>query len=190
VQTRADTKAALETADAELKRRFLAGDSVVRLVHERAWIVDGIIRDLWHTHAAGLVDEVALVAVGGYGRGELHPHSDVDIMLLLPTPFDASGNERLSAFVTALWDAGLEIGQSVRTVEQCFIEAEADLTVATTLMEARLLDGPKALFRGMEEAVSPDRVWPSNRFFEEKRKEQIARHHRYDDTAYKLEPNV
>ncbi len=188
--TLVDTRAALETADADLKRRFSAGESVIRLVHERARIVDDILRDLWHTHAPELADTVALVAVGGYGRGELHPYSDVDIMLLLPPNFNPSGNDALSAFVTSLWDAGLEVGHSVRTVDQCCLESAADLTVATTLMEARLLDGPKPLFRAMEDAVGPDRVWPSNRFFEEKRKEQIARHHRYDDTAYKLEPNV
>ncbi len=190
MQTLVDTRAALEAADADQKQRFLKGESVVRLVHERAGVVDGIIRDLWHEHAADLVDVVALVAVGGYGRGELHPHSDVDIMLLLPPKFDPARNESLSAFVASLWDAGLEIGHSVRSVAQCRDEAAGDLTVATTLMEARLLDGPPQLFRAMEAAVGPQHVWPSNRFFEEKRKEQIARHHRYDDTAYKLEPNV
>jgi [protein-PII] uridylyltransferase len=190
VQTLVDTRAALGAADTDQKQRFLTGESVVKLVHERARIVDGIISDLWHRHAADLVDRVALVAVGGYGRGELHPHSDVDIMLLLPPKFDPAGSDSLSAFVTSLWDAGLEIGHSVRTVEQCYDEAKGDLTIATTLMEARLLDGPAQLFRAMEAAVGPQRIWPSNRFFEEKRKEQIARHHRYDDTAYKLEPNV
>ena len=190
MQTLVDTRAALAAADADLKERFLAGGSVVALVHERARIVDGIIGDLWRQHAAGLAATVALVAVGGYGRGELHPHSDVDIMLLLPDEFDARGNEQLARFVTSLWDAGLEIGHSVRTVAQCHDEAATDLTVATTLMEARLLAGPAGLFRSMEAAVGPESVWPSNRFFEEKRKEQIARHHRYDDTGYNLEPNV
>jgi len=189
-QTIADRRAELESADQALKSRFLAGESVVRLVHERSRHVDELLRELWHEHAPGLVDTVALVAVGGYGRGELHPHSDVDIMLLLPATLQRADEEQLAAFVTSLWDAGLEIGHSVRTVEQCHDEAGSDLTVATTLMEARLLDGPQSLFIAMEEAVGPDRVWPSNRFFEEKRKEQISRHHRYDDTAYNLEPNV
>ena len=99
-------------------------------------------------------------------------------------------NDLISAFVASLWDVGLEIGHSVRTVKQCLQEAKADLTVATTLMEARLLDGPQSLFNKMSLAVAPERIWPSDMFFEEKRKEQIARHFRYDDTAYKLEPNV
>ncbi|NNC77216.1 MAG: [protein-PII] uridylyltransferase [Woeseiaceae bacterium] len=190
VQIHASSRAALGSADAELKRRFLSGDSVVDLVHARASSVDDTLRDLWRSQCGKLADTVALVAVGGYGRGELHPFSDVDIMLLLPKRFDKSGNEAISRFVTSLWDVGLEIGHSVRTVKQCLKEAKADLTVATTLMEARLLDGPVSLFDDMVAAVSPDRIWPSNRFFEEKRKEQIARHHRYDDTGYNLEPNV
>ncbi len=129
--------------------------------------------------------------MGGYGRGELHPSSDVDIMLLLPDdPARRRAMTALSAFVTALWDIGLEVGHSVRSVAQCHEEAAADLTVATTLMEARLLAGPETLFAAMQAAISPEQMWPSDRFFEEKRKEQIVRHHRYHDTAYNLEPNV
>ncbi|MDH3748750.1 MAG: [protein-PII] uridylyltransferase [Gammaproteobacteria bacterium] len=190
MQTHASSRAALAAADADLRRRFLDGAPVVDLVHERATVIDELLRDLWREHAAGICDEIALLAVGGYGRGELHPYSDVDIMLLLPKRFDKAGNEQISSFVTALWDVGLEIGQSVRTVKQCFSEAKADLTVATTLMEARLIGGPASLFAEMQKNVAPNRIWPSNRFFEEKRKEQIARHHRYGDTAYNLEPNV
>ncbi len=180
----------LKAAGEALKRRFLDGESVVELVHERARIVDRVLIDLWHEQAGELTGKVALVAVGGFGRGELHPFSDVDIMLLLPQRFDKRGNECIAAFVTSLWDVGLEIGHSVRTIKQCQKEASADLTVATTLMEARLIDGPSGLFEKMEKAVAPDQIWPSDLFFEEKRKEQIARHFRYDDTAYKLEPNV
>ena len=190
VQTPAGSRAALAAADADLKRRFLEGESVVALVHERARVVDELIRQLWRSNAAELAGSVALVAVGGYGRGELHPGSDVDILLLLSEDLRDSSSDALGRFVTSLWDVGLEIGHSVRTPAECRSEAEADLTVATTLMEARLLDGPRALFEAMEQAVSADSIWPSNRFFEEKRKEQISRHHRYDDTAYNLEPNV
>ncbi|MDX1482277.1 MAG: [protein-PII] uridylyltransferase, partial [Woeseiaceae bacterium] len=132
----------------------------------------------------------ALVAVGGYGRGELHPHSDVDILILLDDELPDGRADALSAFVTALWDSGLEIGHSVRSVEQCRDEAAKDLTVVTTLMESRLLAGPQQVYRAMNDAIAADRIWPSDRFFAAKRKEQIERHHRYDDTAYKLEPNV
>ena len=181
---------ALAQADAELDERFQAGESVVALVALRATLVDALICHLWRQHAPALAETVCLVAVGGYGRGELHPHSDVDVMVLLDDEPTADGKAELSDFVTSLWDAGLEIGHSVRTVAECNEEAANDLTVATTLMEARLLEGPAELFHAMQAAVGPDRIWPPDRFFEEKRREQIARHHRYDDTAYNLEPNV
>ena len=183
-----ETRAALAAASEDLKTRFVAGESVVDLVHARAKTIDDLLIGLWTSDVAA--SGAALVAVGGYGRGELHPYSDVDVMVLLPDVLPDDGEEALSAFVTALWDVGLEIGHSVRTIAQCFEEASADLTVATTLMEARLLVGPAALFEAMQATVSPDQMWPSKVFFEEKRKEQIVRHHRYHDTAYNLEPNV
>jgi len=178
----------LATTGEELRARFEGGESVVDLVHARAALIDRALIDLWRNNIEDT--GAALVAVGGYGRGELHPFSDVDVMLLLPDEIPPGGEDSLSAFVTALWDIGLDIGHSVRTIAQCREEAEADLTVATTLMEARLLAGPESLFSEMQEMLSPARMWPSDRFFEEKRKEQIIRHHRYHDTAYNLEPNV
>ena len=190
MQTHAKSRAALDAADEDLKRRFLAGDSVVDLVHERAAIVDTLLTELWHTHIGDLTGQLALVAVGGYGRGELHPGSDIDIMLLLPESIDSAAEQRLSTFVTALWDIGLDIGHSVRSVRQCVEEASADLTVATTLMEARLITGPAELFADMQAATGPDHIWSPQQFFAEKRREQIERHHRYHDTAYNLEPNV
>ena len=161
---------------------------VVELVHARAAVIDKQLIKLWQqdVEASG----AALVAVGGYGRGELHPYSDVDVMVLLPDELPPGAEDALSAFVTALWDIGLEIGHSVRTIAQCFEQASTDLTVATTLMEARLLAGPADLFDAMQKTIAPDNMWPSPKFFAEKRKEQIARHHRYHDTAYNLEPNV
>jgi [protein-PII] uridylyltransferase len=184
------SRSALQAATENINQRFMAGQSVVELVHLRAAVIDRMMIHLWRTHANYCSSVAALVAVGGYGRGELHPHSDVDIMLLLPDDLPESCEPELSDFVTALWDVGLEIGHSVRTVDQCVEQATADLTVATTLLEARLLDGPLELFDAMQVAMAPDRLWPSNRFFEHKRNEQIERHHRYNDTAYNLEPNV
>ncbi len=178
----------LEASGDALKSRFLDGEPVESLVRARALEIDEALISLWQD----LVGErgAALIAVGGYGRGELHPYSDIDIMILLPDTLADGDEDALSGFVTALWDIGLEIGHSVRTVAQCADEAEKDLTIATTLMEARRLAGPEALFAEMQAVITPERMWPSTRFFAEKRKEQIARHHRYHDTAYNLEPNV
>lgn len=184
----AEIRAAIAAAGEDLEKRFRTGESVVDLVHARARVIDEQLIRLWQQDVAA--SGAALVAVGGYGRGELHPCSDIDVMVLLPADMPAGAEESLSAFITALWDIGLEIGHSVRTVEQCSKEASSDLSVATTLMEARLLAGPEALFDAMLRSIAADRMWPSNEFFAEKRKEQIARHHRYHDTAYNLEPNV
>ncbi|HNP66225.1 MAG TPA: nucleotidyltransferase domain-containing protein, partial [Woeseiaceae bacterium] len=179
---------AITAAGEELKARFAAGDNVVDLVHARARVIDQQLIRLWTEYESHA--DAALVAVGGYGRGELHPASDVDILLLVPEALPRDSEEALAGFITALWDIGLEVGHSVRTVAQCFDEARSDLTVATTLMESRLLVGPESLFADMQAVISPEKMWPSKQFFEEKRKEQISRHHRYHDTAYNLEPNV
>ena len=181
---------ALTEASANLAERFRQGESVAQLVRLRAAIVDRLLQQLWRQHAGKLTEHVALIAVGGYGRRELHPGSDIDIMLLLADDMPAGSDSTLSAFVTAMWDLGVDIGHSARTVADSQREAAADITVATTVMESRLLDGSPALFRAMQEATAADRIWPSTQFFAAKRKEQRQRHHRYDDTAYKLEPNV
>jgi len=185
-----DLREALGNAGDDLTARFKDGQPVTDLVRLRASLVDRVLIWLWREHAGPLRDSAAIVAVGGYGRGELHPCSDVDIMVLVGKKMPTDGEQLLSSFLTSLWDIGLDIGHSARTVNECQQEAKADITVATTLIEARLLHGPEPLFDAMKEAVAADKLWSSAEFFEAKRREQIARHHRYDDTAYKLEPNV
>jgi [protein-PII] uridylyltransferase len=185
-----ELRQALVDANEDLTARFMDGQAVTELVRLRAALVDRVLIRLWRENAGRLADFVALVAVGGYGRGELHPSSDVDVMLLLGKKLPAGSKQIVSSFLTSLWDIGLEIGHSVRTVKQCRQEAKADITITTTLIEARLLDGPEPLFAKMQAAIGADKLWGSAEFFEAKRREQIERHHRYDDTAYKLEPNV
>lgn len=180
----------LDKSSSLLEERFLAGVDVSLMVRTRAQVVDRVLAALWHHVAPQLVSTVALVAVGGYGRGELHPASDVDLMLLLPDDLPNSDESALSEFVTVLWDVGLEIGQSARTVRECAEQAKADITIATTLMESRLICGPESLFQSMTESIGTDKLWPPDEYFKAKREEQRQRHKRFDDTAYKLEPNV
>jgi [protein-PII] uridylyltransferase len=180
----------LSTAGEALRARFENGAAIADLVRERAHTIDNILTQLWKEQLGDAHETAALVAVGGYGRGELHPCSDVDVMILLSGEMPAGTDNAVAAFVTSLWDIGLEIGHSVRTVAQCYDEAKADIVIATTLMESRCVVGPMALFKAMQIVIGTDRMWPSAEFFEAKRKEQIVRHHRYDDTAYNLEPNV
>jgi len=185
-----DCRAALAQATISLNERFKRGESVMDLVRLRSAVIDQLLTHLWLQYAGGLADDAALVAVGGYGRGELHPYSDVDIMILVADVLPHAAETKVSEFVAALWDIGLEIGHSVRNVAQCREQSKEDITVVTTLTEARLISGPVTLFSEMQAAVSADEIWPSDQFFAAKRNEQRARHHRYDDTAYKLEPNV
>jgi [protein-PII] uridylyltransferase len=185
-----DCRAALAAASDNLEKRFKNGEPVGVLVRSRSRLIDHVLARLWRAHAGDLADQATLVAVGGYGRGELHPYSDVDIMILVESPPDSIAEQSISAFFATLWDVGLDIGHSVRTPGECRRQAEADITTATTLMESRLLAGPHELLAAMEDLVEPPGVWPADRFFAEKRKEQEARHHRYEDTAYQLEPNV
>jgi [protein-PII] uridylyltransferase len=173
-----------------LRERFGADEDVAQLVRDRALLVDLALRAAWARHAGDFADDLALLAVGGYGRGELHPCSDIDIMVLLPKSDSHDWQPHIERFLTLLWDIGLEVGHSVRSIDDCQRESLADISVATTLFEARLLSGPEALFAGMRRALAPDRLWTSADFFEAKVREQVERHHRYFDTAYNLEPNV
>ena len=125
---------ALKDADATLIEQFQAGEPVGDLVRLRATVVDTLLLHLW-PDTAEFGDEIALIAVGGYGRGELHPCSDVDFMLLTGRELSDSAEHAVSDFLTQLWDIGLDIGHSVRTVADCRRESEKDLTVATTLMD-------------------------------------------------------
>jgi len=179
----------LRQAHEELKARFVAEEPVEELVHARAALIDAALREAWRTHCAAQA-AWALVAVGGYGRGELQPCSDIDILLLVPQPPDAPGSAVIGTLVAFLWDIGLEVGHSVRTVEQCAEESAADVSVMTTLLEARLLAGRAELLAAMRTALAPERVWPVKEFFEAKVREQAERHLKANDTAYNLEPNV
>ena len=183
-------RTALAEGDRELARRFRADEAVETLVRDRAALVDALVTRAWRLHSGTAAESLALVAVGGYGRGELLPCSDVDVMILLPQGEDPRWTAPLERFLTFLWDIGLETGHSVRTIDDCRKEALADLGVATTLFESRLLIGSSELFDAMRRALAPDRMWSSRDFFDAKLREQAERHHRFHDTAYNLEPNV
>jgi [protein-PII] uridylyltransferase len=180
----------LKQAHEDLTARFHAEESVETLVHARAQLVDALLREVCRIKFGAEFSRWTLVAVGGYGRGELHPCSDIDLLLLVPSQLDADGRGRVEQFVAFLWDIGLEVGHSVRTVEDCAQEAAADVGVMTTLLEARPLCGDPELFERMRIALAPDRIWPVKDFFEAKVREQAERHLKANDTAYNLEPNV
>jgi [protein-PII] uridylyltransferase len=179
----------LREAHEELRERFYAEEAVEELVHARATLIDTALRAAWRLQCPAQ-EAWALIAVGGYGRGELHPSSDIDMLLLAPQAADPAGSGAVEKLVTFLWDIGLEVGHSVRTVAQCREECIGDVSVMTTLLEARLLTGNAAQFAAMREALAPEHIWPVKQFFEAKVREQAERHLKANDTAYNLEPNV
>ena len=181
---------AVAAVQSRLVTRFLEGEPVATLIEARTRFVDDLLTLAWRRFDLEDPDRRALVAVGGYGRGELHPGSDIDLLVLARRAMPGRERERIKSFLAFLWDIGLAVGNSVRTVRECVSQARGDVTVATNLMEGRLLSGSAALYERMRERTGPRRIWSSRRFFEAKMAEQRARHHKFDDTGYNLEPNV
>jgi [protein-PII] uridylyltransferase len=179
-------RAALHDAHQAQGRRFFSGAPVEELLRQRSVLLDELLTRVWRLHSPP--EQAALVAVGGYGREELHPGSDVDILIL--TGERVAEPQAIERFVHFLWDMGLHLGHSVRSVAQCAEEAASDATVLTNLLEARLIQGPAPLLEAMRAALAPEHLWPVREFFKAKWEEQARRHHKYHDTAYNLEPNV
>ncbi|TXS89801.1 [protein-PII] uridylyltransferase [Parahaliea aestuarii] len=180
-------KAALKNAGAYLDGQFHAGVEAGDLIRLRARFMDALLGTLCDCQQ--WPEQFALVAVGGYGRGELHPRSDVDILLLVGDDSE-SCREPIESFLTLLWDIGLDVGHSVRSVAECRDAAASDITILTNLMEARVIRGSEALMAAVSQAIAPDNMWPIGEFFRAKMDEQQARHNKYADTEYNLEPNV
>ena len=138
------------SADAEA---FRQGADVRALVHSRADSVDTVLRLIWNRYPFSSSPDIALIAVGGYGRGELHPHSDIDLLILTRNGIEDRWHEDLGAFVTLLWDLRLDIGHSVRSIEESKAAAREDVTILTNLLETRTIAGPDELRRGLSEQV-------------------------------------
>ena len=168
---------------AALRAGYLAHPSPQRLLKAHTQLIDRTIKSV-----PGLPKGAALVATGGYGRGELYPSSDIDLLVLLAREPEPAERESLERFIGTLWDIGLEIGHSVRTVEGCVEAAVEDVTVRTTLLEARYLSGSRALYRELEKAVA--RAIDPVAFLHAKKLEQEQRHAKHQDSPYSLEPNL
>jgi len=182
-------KQALAIINQRLDQAFYDGADIRDLVYGRAWAMDQLLICIWRLFP--WPDEnLALFAVGGYGRGELHPKSDIDLLVLVPDGDTSRYHQPLTAFITLLWDIKLEVGHSFRSLEDCEREAKADITVATNLFENRLLVGPLTLQQAMLERLSQEKMWPSAEFFNAKWQEQVARHHKFNNSDHNLEPNI
>ena len=174
-------------ADQALAADFWSGADIDDLVAERARFIDAFLAEIWQ-HWFVHNDNLALLAVGGYGRSELHPHSDIDLLILAKRP--SAVQEEIAAFVRLLWDLKLDIGHSVRTLADCKRESARDVVVATTMMERRRLAGSHMLAAKLDKLLARKSMWPSKRFFRAKQDEQQSRHRQYDHVDYDLEPNL
>jgi len=171
----------------ELKAAFAAGLPAHQLLRRQAALADRIVCGVWSE--VGAPPGIALVAVGGYGRGVLFPHSDVDVLILLPRPLaDLAGETSIERFLGMLWDARLEVAHSVRTLEECETEMSGDVTIRTSLLEHRRLAGSRSLYDRFRRRFGA--TLDLRGFYDAKLLEQQQRHLRHQDTAYNLEPNV
>lgn len=184
----AAARAALQQADARLHRRFDQGDNIERLLALRARAADHLIRAAWQRCLAA-DSALALFAVGGYGRGELFPHSDIDVLVVGETQAQLASEAGLARLFALLWDCGLPASHAVRSLAQCR-QAAADQTVLTALIEARPLLASDAARRALRQTVEEDDLWPPRAFFMAKVDELRARHERFGDTADNLEPDL
>ncbi|MFT4992449.1 MAG: [protein-PII] uridylyltransferase, partial [Polaromonas sp.] len=194
VQVREQYRSGKSALLASLAGSGASSRGIRSLLQKLARHTDATLQALWRR--AALPADFSLVAVGGYGRGELFPHSDIDVLLLLPnstaleteTPIDGESlKTRIENFIGSCWDSGLEIGSSVRTLTECLEESAKDVTVQTSLLEARWLAGSKDNFSSLRAQL--DAALDPQAFFVAKTLELRQRHNKFEDTPYALEPN-
>jgi [protein-PII] uridylyltransferase len=180
----------IKQKDLELKLQFDPQQSVSTLLKEKSDFIDLILSCCWEHFLGDYATQLSLCAVGGYGRRELFPHSDIDIVILLDSCDTAPYETALSDLFTFLWDIGFKPGHSVRTIDECVSAAQDDQTIMTSLTEISLIAGQPALYEALKLRITPDNIWPSDQFFAAKMEEQRLRHAKFHDTAYNLEPNI
>lgn len=173
-----------------IQQKFDPQMPVDHLLKEKSVFINEILISGWLHFLTDQADSHCLLAVGGYGREELFPHSDIDVAIVLNTEIDPVVHERMASFATFLWDIGLKPGLSVRTIDETVTAAKGNQTIMTNIMENRLIAGCPDLYKKLLHDISPDKIWPSRQFFAAKMAEQAQRYEKYHDTAYNLEPNI
>jgi len=169
---------------------FKENCSINKIVALRARYIDELLSSLWDKLKLNACEDLALIAVGGYGRGTLHPQSDIDLLILSPNSFSKATEEKISALLLLLWDLKLIIGHSVRTLNDCKEQGKADISIATSMIEARKIQGSANTFHQLEILVQDEDFWSSAAFFIAKKEEQLARHHSCRGDGYSLEPDL
>jgi [protein-PII] uridylyltransferase len=179
----------LGDTDRQLAEAFQAGAAVAELVRARAQAVERVVVHAWIA-CVGESTELALFAAGGFGRNELFPHSDVDLLALSEQPPSPPAQRALESFFTCLWDVGLKPGHALRTLAECRAIASGDATVYTSLLDARRIAGVTAFDTAFAAIISDQTIWPAADYLVAKISDRQARHARFNDTAYNLEPNL
>ncbi|KAF3978511.1 MAG: [protein-PII] uridylyltransferase [Methylococcales symbiont of Iophon sp. n. MRB-2018] len=183
-------KEIIHNKNEEITKKFNPQQAVDSLLLEKSVFIDEILINCWHHFLKEQAQHLCLIATGGYGRNELFPNSDMDILILLKDSDIQDFQNDLSDFSNYLWDIGLKPGQSVRTIAECLQQASEDQTIMTNLLEFRLITGSPVLFSDLNKQINRKELWSSKDFFSAKMQEQEARYAKYHDTAYNLEPNI
>lgn len=173
-----------------LADRFCTGCEIGALLRCRSDFMDSVLLRLYRSFGLDLEGDLALVAVGGYGRRELFLGSDVDLFVICNNPQDPLLQERISSFISYLWDIKLHLGSAVRSVSQTIVEAAADITVRTNLLETHLIAGNAAVYEDLLRTLEEHDSWSAEKFFQAKLAEQVQRHHQFRDTIYAIEPDL
>ena len=181
---------AVQHARALLDERFTAKGDIETIIRDQTWFVDQLLITAWTVYDWRDAKDISLIAVGGYGRGELHPYSDIDLQILLARDNKDKYKADIEHFLTFLWDINLEIGQSVRSIKENQQEAARDITVATALIESRTLYGNEDLLAKVMTQIEKKKVWNRQHFFKAKKEEQEIRHSKQEDIESALEPNL
>lgn len=183
-------KQAIQKHNSYLKSIFSPKKPIQPLLLGKSLFIDGVLHAIWKRFIVQAPEHFALIAVGGYGRQEMFPYSDIDILILFDNKTPEPAKEQLSALCTFLWDTGLKLGLSVRSTTECIQAATVDQTIMTSLMESRHLAGNQDLSSDLDTQLSEQTPWSSERFYNAKLEEQQFRHQKFHGTAYNLEPNV
>ena len=189
-------KEALADARASLIERFNLGEETDNLIAEYTAFMDGVMRFAWNrfnwaeNRNSWRKSRLSLVAVGGYGRRELLPNSDIDLLILLERNSHDVHRANIQSFIALLWDIGLDVGHSVRSARECGEQGAGDITVLTAMMESRTIIGDDNLLEKMHRRIRPGKTRSARFFYLAKRAEQDARHDKFAHTEYSLEPNV
>lgn len=184
-----ELKTNLAAFNEKQKAAFLTAD-VLELIAERSRFYDQLLAELWQAFGLTEQSELALIAVGGYGREEMFPLSDLDVLVLSEMPLEEATQRKLNALFNLLWDSKLQLGTAIRTFDECIEIGKAEISVATNMLEGRFLLGNKALWLKLKEAIYQPDFWGIEDFFNAKMAEKNQRYARYHNTSYNLEPDL